>query len=178
MLYIWMPETNGIWHWSNGESWLQAASLDQLIQDLQIHQEKKLRFFPSRHAQMLQQTMAKSHYKQLGADGVKYLLEEFVTLPIDHMKVVHHFHADQLTVLGVAQGMVETWQHSLALLPTKLVSLLPDFLILPEPQNEQVILCNINHQLWCVKINGWVIQLMIWGFLEFQSAENIINIVV
>ena len=104
MLYIWMPETNGVWHWSNGENWLQAASLDQLIQDLQIHQGKSYSLFPSRHAQMLQQTMAKSHYKQLGADGVKYLLEEFVTLPIDHMKVVHHFHADQLTVLGVAQG--------------------------------------------------------------------------
>ncbi|OUJ93686.1 general secretion pathway protein GspL, partial [Acinetobacter baumannii] len=70
--------------------------------------------------------------------GVKYLLEEFVTLPIDHMKVVHHFHADQLTVLGVAQGVVETWQHSLALLPTKLVALLPDFLVLPEPQAQQV----------------------------------------
>ncbi|MDQ9952568.1 hypothetical protein RFW95_05335, partial [Acinetobacter baumannii] len=24
MLYIWMPETNGVWHWSNGENWLQA----------------------------------------------------------------------------------------------------------------------------------------------------------
>lgn len=104
---------------------------------------------------MLQQTMAKSHYKQLGADGVKYLLEEFVTLPIDHMKVVHHFHADQLTVLGVAQGMVETWQHSLALLPTKLVALLPDFLVLPEPQAQQVILCNIGHQL-LVRENKWL----------------------
>ncbi|MBU5837928.1 general secretion pathway protein GspL, partial [Acinetobacter baumannii] len=41
MLYIWMPETNGVWHWSNGENWLQAASLDQLIQDLQIHQGKE-----------------------------------------------------------------------------------------------------------------------------------------
>ncbi len=104
---------------------------------------------------MLQQTMAKSHYKQLGADGVKYLLEEFVTLPIDHMKVLHHFHADQLTVLGVAQGMVETWQHSLALLPTKLVALLPDFLVLPEPQAQQVILCNIGHQL-LVRENKWL----------------------
>ncbi len=41
MLYLWMPETNGIWHWSNGENWLQAESLDQLIQDLQLHQGKE-----------------------------------------------------------------------------------------------------------------------------------------
>ncbi len=174
MLYIWMPETNGVWHWSNGENWLQAASLDQLIQDLQIHQGKEATvFFPSRHAQMLQQTMAKSHYKQLGADGVKYLLEEFVTLSIDHMKVVHHFHADQLTVLGVAQGVVETWQHSLALLPTKLVALLPDFLVLPEPQAQQVILCNIDHQL-LVRENKWLGNSIddLGLFLEFQSAET------
>ena len=45
MLYIWMPETNGVWHWSNGENWLQAASLDQLIQDLQIHQGKEATVF-------------------------------------------------------------------------------------------------------------------------------------
>jgi general secretion pathway protein L len=169
-----MPETNGVWHWSNGENWLQAASLDQLIQDLQIHQGKEaVVFFPSRHAQMLQQTMAKSHYKQLGADGVKYLLEEFVTLPIDHMKVVHHFHVDQLIVLGVAQGMVETWQHSLVLLPTKLVALLPDFLILPEPQTQEVILCNIDRQL-LVRENKWLGNSLddLGLFLEFQTAET------
>ncbi len=45
MLYLWMPETNGIWHWSNGENWLQAESLDQLIQDLQLHQGKEAAVF-------------------------------------------------------------------------------------------------------------------------------------
>ncbi|MGR2824367.1 general secretion pathway protein GspL [Acinetobacter sp. 1124_18A] len=173
MLYLWMPETNGIWHWSNGENWLQAASLDQLIQDLQPHQGKEaVIFFPSRHAQVLQQHMAKSHYKQLGADGVKYLLEEFVTLPIDHMKVVHHFHADQLTVLGVAKTTVETWQHAMALLPIKLVALLPDFLILPEPQDQQLVLCNIDQKL-LVRESKWVGNSLddLALFLEFQPVE-------
>lgn len=43
----------------------------------------------------------------------------------------------------------------LALLPTKLVALLPDFLVLPEPQAQQVILCNIGHQL-LVRENKWL----------------------
>ena len=174
MLYLWMPETNGIWHWSNGENWLQAESLDQLIQDLQLHQGKEaVVFFPSRHAQVFQQQIAKSHYKQLGADGVKYLLEEFVTLPIDHMKVVHHFHADQLTILGVAKTTVETWQHAMNLLPIKLVALLPDFLILPEPQEHQVILCNIDQKL-LARESKWVgYSLDDMGlFLEFQPVET------
>lgn len=109
MLYLWMPETNGIWHWSNGENWLQAESLGPINTRPTITSRKRgCRLFPSRHAQVFQQQIAKSHYKQLGADGVKYLLEEFVTLPIDHMKVVHHFHADQLTILGVAKPL---WKH-------------------------------------------------------------------
>lgn len=174
MLYLWMPETNGIWHWSNGENWLQAESLDQLIQDLQLHQGKEaVVFFPSRHAQVFQQQIAKSHYKQLGADGVKYLLEEFVTLPIDHMKVVHHFHADQLTILGVAKTTVETWQHAMNLLPIKLVALLPDFLILPEPQEHQVILCNIDQKL-LARESKWVGNSLddMGLFLEFQPVET------
>jgi general secretion pathway protein L len=87
-----MPETNGTWYWSAGENWLQANSLEQLIQDLQVHNGKEaVVYFPSRNAQILQQPMTKMHYKQLGQEGLKYLLEEYVTLPIDQMKVVHHF---------------------------------------------------------------------------------------
>ncbi len=72
MLYLWMPETNGTWYWSAGENWLQADSLEQLIQDLQAHSGKEtVVYFPSRHAQMLQQAMTKVHYKQLGQEGIK-----------------------------------------------------------------------------------------------------------
>jgi general secretion pathway protein L len=47
MLYLWMPEANGAWFWSTGENWLQASSLEQLIQDLQPHQGKEPLFsFP------------------------------------------------------------------------------------------------------------------------------------
>jgi general secretion pathway protein L len=149
MLYLWMPEANGVWQWSTGESWSQASSLEQLIQDIQgYHGQEAVVFFPSRDVQMLQQNLAKPQYKKLGPDGVKYLLEEFVVLPIDSMKVLHHFqNPDQLIILGVANSMVETLQHALNLIPVKVVSLLPDFLILPLPEAGQTVIANVSGRL-------------------------------
>ncbi|QER39423.1 general secretion pathway protein GspL [Acinetobacter suaedae] len=174
MLYLWMPETNGTWYWSTGENWLQASSLEQLIQDLQAyHGKETIVYFPSRNAQILQQTMTKMHYKQLGQEGVKYLLEEYVTLPIDQMKVVHHFHNDQLSILGVAQSTVETWQHALSLLPVDIVAFLPDFLILPEPEIDQVVMVNLYEHLLVREgayLGNSVDDLAL--FLEFQPSDT------
>ena len=174
MLYIWMPETNGTWYWSTGENWLQAHSLEQLIQDLQAHNGKEaVVYFPSRNAQVLQQPMTKAHYKQLGQEGVKYLLEEYVTLPIDHMKVVHHFQNDQLNVMGVAQSTIETWQHALNLLPIQIAAFLPDFLILPTPEKNQVVIINLYDHL-LIRESEWSGNSVddLGLFLEFQTPET------
>ncbi len=174
MLYIWMPETNGTWYWSAGENWLQASSLEQLIQDLQAYQGKEaVVYFPSRYAQILQQPMTKAHYKQLGQDGIKYLLEEFVSLPIDQMKVVHHFQHDQVSILGVAQSSIETWQHALSLLPVQITAFLPDFLIVPEPEANEVVILNLYERL-LVRENGWLGNSVddLGLLLEFQPPET------
>ena len=174
MLYLWMPETNGTWYWSGGENWLQAHSLEQLIQDLQAHNGKEaVVYFPSRNAQVLQQPMTKAHYKQLGQEGVKYLLEEYVTLPIDHMKVVHHFQNDQLNVMGVAQSTIETWQHALSLLPIQIAAFLPDFLILPTPEKNQVVIVNLYDHL-LIRESEWSGNSVddLGLFLEFQTPET------
>ncbi|RUP41756.1 MAG: general secretion pathway protein GspL [Acinetobacter sp.] len=174
MLYLWMPETNGTWYWSAGENWLQAHSLEQLIQDLQAHNGKEaVVYFPSRNVQVLQQPMTKVHYKQLGQEGVKYLLEEYVTLPIDHMKVVHHFQNDQLNVMGVAQSTIETWQHALSLLPVQIAAFLPDFLILPTPEKNQVVIVNLYDHL-LIRESEWSGNSVddLGLFLEFQTPET------
>lgn len=149
MVYLWMPEANGVWQWSRGEEWMQASSLEQLIQDIKLDQaEDAVVFFPSRDAQIIQQNLSKAQYKQLGAEGIKYLLEEYVILPIDHMRVVSHFQMpDRLTVMGVAQNAITTITHVLTLLPVKVVALLPDFLILPLPKESEVVIANVNGRL-------------------------------
>lgn len=156
MLYLWMPEADGVWHWSRGESWVQASSLEQLNQDIQLYQgEEAVVFFPSRDVQIVQQTLTKNQYKQLGGDGVKYLLEEYVILPIDQMKVMSHFQApDQVFIMGISNHAVLTMQHALTLLQIKVVSLLPDFLILPQPLAGENVLANIHGRL-LVREHEW-----------------------
>ena len=149
MLYLWMPEANGVWQWSTGEFWNTAATLEQLIQDIQAHHgEEAVVFFPSRHVQILQQTLPKSQYKKMGNDGIKYLLEEYVVLPVDAMKVLHHFQQpDQISIMGVANSTLETLQHALSLIPVKLAALLPDFLVLPVPDANQRVIAQIGGRL-------------------------------
>ncbi len=149
MLYLWMPEANGVWQWSHGETWIEATSLEVLIQDIKPYQgEDAVVFFPSRDVQIIQQTLSKTQYKQLGADGIKYLLEEYVILPIDHMSVVSHFQMpDALTVMGVAKNAVTTIGHVLTLIPVKVIALLPDFLILPVPTDSEIVIGNVNGRL-------------------------------
>ena len=149
MLYLWMPEANGVWQWSRGENWHQAQSLEQLINEIKLEKsEEAVVFFPSRDVQIIQQNLSKTQYKQLGVDGIKYLLEEYVIQPIDYMKVFSHFQSpDQVSILGIAQNTVLTLQHSLALIPVKVTALLPDFLILPVPENNTIVLANVNGRL-------------------------------
>lgn len=175
MLYLWMPEANGVWQWSTGESWYQASSLEDLIQQTQAyHGDEAVVFFPSREIQMLRQTLAKSQYKKLGTEGVKYLLEEFLVSPIDSMKVLHHFQQpDQLFILGVAQHSVETLQHALTLIPVKIISLLPDFLILPAPGLGQTVIANISGRL-LVRENAFLGSSIddLALYLDFQPLEQ------
>ena len=149
MLHIWMPESNGEWQWSNGDHWQKAVSLEQLIQDIKLEKtDDAVVYFPSREVQIVQQQLSKTQYKQLGADGIKYLLEEYVIITVEQMKVFSHFEQpDQVSILGIANHAVTTMQHALALLPIKVVALLPDFLMLPIPENNQIVLANINGRL-------------------------------
>lgn len=99
----------------------------------------------------------------MGNDGIKYLLEEYVVLPVDTMKVLHHFQQpDQISILGIANSTVETLQHALNLIPVKLAALLPDFLVLPVPEHAQQ---RVVHKLvgifWYVKLNISASQWMI-----------------
>ena len=149
MLYLWMPEANGVWQWSDGEFWKSADTLEQLIQEIQgQHGVEATVFFPSRHVQILQQSMSKVQYKKMGQEAIKYLLEEYVILPVDAMKVLHHFQQpDQLSVLGISNSTVETMQHVLNLLPVKVTALLPDFLVLPVPEENQRVLAELAGRL-------------------------------
>ena len=141
MIYLWMPEANGDWHWSTGGDWQAAASIEQLSRDLyDQHQQEAVVFFPSADTQALSLTLPKAQYKKLGHEGVKYMLEEFVIVPVDQLQVLHHLHSpDQLHILAMGTQKLQTYQHALALLPFKITALLPDFLLVPHMTGKTVI---------------------------------------
>jgi general secretion pathway protein L len=149
MLQIWMPEADGLWHWSIDQAWSQGLSLEQLIRELSVYQgQAAVVYFPSRHVQLLQQTLSKTQYKQLGTLGASYLLEEYVVLPLDAMLIKQHFvQPDQLYLLAIAKNTIETLQHALSLLPVKISALLPDFLLLPEPELNQTYILHMAGRL-------------------------------
>ncbi len=100
--------------------------LNNSLRTLQAHSGKRGGgLFSKPQCPNVAATHDKGAYKQLGQEGIKYLLEEFVSLPIDQMQVMHHFQHDQLNILGVAQFTIETWQHALSLLPIQIVAFLP-----------------------------------------------------
>lgn len=146
MVYIWMPEASGVWLWSRGGQWNSALHLEQLIHDLLLQKgEEATVFFPSRDTQILQQHMTKAQFKQLGADGAKYLLEEYVIQAIESLSVYTHFEQpNTLSVMGVAQHAQLNLQQALSLIPVKIVALLPDFMVLPIPAADQLYLVQIQ----------------------------------
>jgi general secretion pathway protein L len=175
MLNLWMPETNGVWHWSIGDGWFKADNLETLLHAIQPYTATETTvFFPSRHIQILEHKISKPQFSKLGSDGIRYLLEEFVILPIDAMKVVHHFQTpDQLFILGMANQEIENILQALKLLPVKIVALLPDFLILPLPTSNEIILANFDGRL-LVRENEYmgnsIDDLLV--YLDFKDAEK------
>jgi general secretion pathway protein L len=170
-----MPEGTGEWQWSDGDHWNKESSLETLIQATsKYHGEEISVFFPSRDIQIIEQAFTKAQYKQLGGEGVKYLLEEYVIQPIDSLKILHHFvNPDRLYVLGVSISTIETIQNSFSLLPFKVVSLLPDFLVLPIPAENECVIAEINGRL-LVRENEWVGNSLddLAVYLDYQDAEK------
>lgn len=165
MLYLWMPEGQGQWQWQLDEGqWQSADSLEQLIQSVQLHYKRQdaVVFFPHQSAQFFTQSLNRAQYKQLGQQGVQYLLEEYTIEPIEHLAIFHDFHHEQLNFMAMSQHTRDTYQQSLALLPWHIQALLPDFLLVAEPEAESLNIAQIGHH-----------RLMRWSALRGWSLDDV-----
>ncbi len=135
MLYLWMPEGDAAWRWRVDGDWQLAANWDALLQATAGENHKDvIVFFPSSKIQMLRQPMTRQQLRQLGVNGVRYMLEEYSLLPVDQLSIHHQFDADhQLNILGVPNADIQHYQQLLALGSWRIQALLPDFLLLPAP---------------------------------------------
>lgn len=142
MLYLWMPEGDAAWRWRVDGDWQLAANWDALLQATASENLKDvIVFFPTSKIQMLRQPMTRQQLRQLGNNGVRYLLEEYSLLPVDQLSVHQQLDSSQqLNVLGMSTADIQQYQQVLTLGSWRVQGLLPDFLILPAPEHKEEIL--------------------------------------
>lgn len=168
MLYLWMPEYGAISHdgslvtntfrWraskSNSsklhsvEGWQTAQGWDALLAATAPENETDVTiFFPTSSVQMLRQAMSRTQLRQMGANGVRYLLEEYTLTPIDQLDVRHQHRGNDLTVLAKPQQDVMSLLASFGLTPWRVIAALPDFLLLPMLEGSATLLLDGTHRI-------------------------------
>jgi general secretion pathway protein L len=91
-------------------------------------------YFPSSHALQVDTALNAAQLKQLGNSGKQYLFEETSLTPIEQLNIRQLSHADTTQLYALAQNDIESWQQSAQLAGMNIVALLPDFLLLPPPE--------------------------------------------
>jgi len=151
MLYVWMPEGNAAWRWWVGDAtglialseWRLADNWDALLSATAVDPQREVTvFFPSSSAQLLQRNMSRQQRRQLGDQGVRYLLEEYTLGSVEQLAVRDQLLGeDELNVLAVPSSTIAQYIQSMALGNWQLHALLPDFLLVPlQDQNASLLL--------------------------------------
>ncbi len=151
MLYVWMPEGHAAWRWWVGtdvtavmslSDWQIAENWEALLTATALTPQREVTvFFPTSSAQLLQRTMSRQQRRQLGDQGVRYLLEEYTLGSVEQLAVRDQLLAeDELNVLAVPSSTIAQYIQSMALGNWHLHALLPDFLLLPVQAEQATLL--------------------------------------
>lgn len=142
MLYIWMPEGQAAWRWWAGDTtkqpiplseWHVAEHWDALLSATAATAQREVTvFFPTSSAQLLQRQMSRQQRRQLGDQGVRYLLEEYTLGSVEQLAVRDQLLGeDELNVLALPSSVVAQYIQNMGLGNWQLHALLPDFLLIP-----------------------------------------------
>lgn len=140
MLHVWLRAQHSplaVWHedaqqWQMVDGWQQ---LQTIYGNYKSSSQKALcLYFPSSHALQVDTALNAAQLKQLGNSGKQYLFEETSLTPIEQLNIRQLSHADTTQLYALAQNGIESWQQSAQLAGMNIVALLPDFLLLPPPE--------------------------------------------
>ncbi len=140
MLHVWLRAQHSplaVWHedvqqWQMVDGWQQ---LQTIYGNYKSSSQKALcLYFPSSHALQVDTALNAAQLKQLGNSGKQYLFEETSLTPIEQLNIRQLSHADTTQLYALAQNDIESWQQSAQLAGMNIVALLPDFLLLPPPE--------------------------------------------
>lgn len=157
MLYVWMPEGAAPWRWrtnntSSTDVWHVAQDWDELLSATAPEQPRDVTvFFPTASIQQVRVPMTRQQLRQLGDDGIRYLLEEYALGSVEQLQVRHVLAeingSEQLTLLAMPNELIAQYSNIMALAPWRLNALLPDFLLLPLQDDQPTLLCDGLTQL-------------------------------
>ena len=100
-------------------------------------------YFPTSHMLQVDTRLTSAQLKQLGETGRQYLFEEVSLTPIEQLTIKQINQTNTSHLYALAQNDIETWQQSAILAGLSIAALLPDFLLLPIPEEgagQQVVL--------------------------------------
>ena len=146
MLHVWLRAQHSalaVWH-TDTKQWHTVDGWQQLHDIYSIHGHKSLcLYFPSSHLLQVDTELSGAQLKQLGLTGKQYLFEETSLAPVDQLAIRQIGYANSHYLYGLAASDIEVWQQSAVLAGLTIQALLPDFLLLPIPEEgagQQVVL--------------------------------------
>lgn len=134
MLQVWLMSQQGpllVWR-AEQKRWQPYSDWQQVRED--FGKQSVCLYFPSRHLQYLATELTLSQSKQLGEAGRQYLFEETSLTPVEQLKVREWQGAMGLQLYGVANNDLQAWSQSALLADYNIAAMLPDFLLLPIPE--------------------------------------------
>lgn len=156
MLHVWLRAQHSplaVWHddtkrWQSVEGWQQ---LHDVYSGYKNNSPKTIcLYFPSTHVLQVDTELSTAQLKQLGTSGQQYLFEETSLTPVEQLAVRQVSHANSYYLYALAQSDIEAWQQSARLVGMSVSALLPDFLLLPPPEEgagQQVTLYQDDHTM-------------------------------
>ena len=156
MLHVWLRAQHSplaVWHedsrhWQLVDGWQQ---LQDIYSRYKANSQKAIcLYFPSTHVLQVDTELNSTQLKQLGASGKQYLFEEMSLTPVEQLTIRQLSHDDTHHLYAFAQSDIELWQQSAKLAGMNIVALLPDFLLLPIPEEgagQQIMLYQDTHTM-------------------------------
>ena len=149
MLHVWLRAQHSplaVWHedikqWQLIDSWQQ---LYDIYGSYKTNSQKSVcLYFPSSHVLQVDSELNTAQLKQLGMSGKQYLFEETSLTPVEQLAIRQMTENNSHHLYALAQSDIESWQQSAKLVGMNIVALLPDFLLLPTPEEgagQQIVL--------------------------------------
>ena len=156
MLHVWLRAQHSplaVWHedikqWQLVDSWQQ---LHDIYGSYKTDSQKSVcLYFPSSHVLQVESELNTAQLKQLGMSGKQYLFEETSLTPVEQLAIRQVTENTSHHLYALAQSDIEAWQQSAKLVGMNIVALLPDFLLLPTPEEgagQQLVLYQDNHTM-------------------------------